>query len=220
MLQQGPPTGWHKNYSKAKPTVYHAIFKIGGPVALMNSLFAFINMSLGRLASLYGGHIGVLTLTTGGQLEGLSWNTAQGFSALSAFPFPKTLGLANYTEPTLPSAIPCSSPLQWVPSLCYSTTLVASGYSLLLYPMCSPTPQVHSTSHTSGGTAIQYARNYLPRVSSTEYAKASYPPHQYNDNCRIPLAFSVPLYKDITILWWIMASGTSVLKASPPSSAT
>ncbi|MDO4695562.1 MATE family efflux transporter [Porphyromonas sp.] len=64
----------------------YKIFKIGIPVALFNSLFAFINMYLGRLASLAGGHIGVLTLTTGGQLEAISWNTAQGFStALSAF---------------------------------------------------------------------------------------------------------------------------------------
>lgn len=64
----------------------YKIFKIGVPVALFNSLFAFINMYLGRLASLAGGHIGVLTLTTGGQLEAISWNTAQGFStALSAF---------------------------------------------------------------------------------------------------------------------------------------
>ncbi len=68
-----------------KRTVRH-ILSIGTPVALMNSLFAFINMNLGRIASLYGGYIGVMTLTTGGQLEGLCWNTAQGFStALSAF---------------------------------------------------------------------------------------------------------------------------------------
>lgn len=62
------------------------IFKIGAPVAVVNALFAFINMSLGRIASGIGGHIGVLTLTVGGQLEGLCWNTAQGFStALSTF---------------------------------------------------------------------------------------------------------------------------------------
>lgn len=38
-------------------------------VAVMNSLFAFINMSLGQSASLYGGHLGVMSLTTGGQLR-------------------------------------------------------------------------------------------------------------------------------------------------------
>lgn len=62
------------------------ILKLGTPVAIMNSLFALINMILGRSASTYGGHIGVMTLTTGGQLEGICWNTAQGFStALSSF---------------------------------------------------------------------------------------------------------------------------------------
>jgi Na+-driven multidrug efflux pump len=41
---------------------------------------------MGRTASLHGGHIGLMTLTVGGQVEAISWNTAQGFStALSAF---------------------------------------------------------------------------------------------------------------------------------------
>lgn len=73
-------------FSKLSWDTCYTIFKIGVPVALFNSLFAFINMYLGRLASLAGGHIGVLTLTTGGQLEAISWNTAQGFAtALSTF---------------------------------------------------------------------------------------------------------------------------------------
>lgn len=63
-----------------------SILHIGVPVALLNCLFAFINMFMGRMASDTNGHIGVLTLTTGGQLEGITWSTAQGFStALSAF---------------------------------------------------------------------------------------------------------------------------------------
>jgi putative MATE family efflux protein len=62
------------------------IFHLGLPVALLNVLFAFINLCMGRTASLHGGHIGLMTLTTGGQIEALSWNTSQGFStALSAF---------------------------------------------------------------------------------------------------------------------------------------
>jgi putative MATE family efflux protein len=62
------------------------IFRLGLPVALLNVLFAFINLCMGRTASLHGGHIGLMTLTTGGQIEALSWNTSQGFStALSAF---------------------------------------------------------------------------------------------------------------------------------------
>lgn len=54
------------------------IFKIGAPVALLNTFFAIITIFLGRFASLYGGHIAVATLTTGGQIEALTWNTSQG----------------------------------------------------------------------------------------------------------------------------------------------
>lgn len=62
------------------------IFKIGTPAAALNSLFAFVNMYMGRMASAANGHIGILTLTTGGQLEAISWGTAQGFStALGTF---------------------------------------------------------------------------------------------------------------------------------------
>ena len=40
----------------------------------------------GRTACTYGGHIGLMTLTAGGQMEAIAWNTSQGFStALSAF---------------------------------------------------------------------------------------------------------------------------------------
>ena len=62
------------------------ILKIGGPVSVMNALFSLISLILGRFASLHGGHIGVTALSIGGQLEGVSFNTAQGFStALGAF---------------------------------------------------------------------------------------------------------------------------------------
>jgi putative MATE family efflux protein len=62
------------------------IFRLGLPVALLNALFALINFFMGRTASLRGGHIGLMTLTAGGQIEALAWNTAQGFStALGAF---------------------------------------------------------------------------------------------------------------------------------------
>lgn len=41
---------------------------------------------MGRTASTQRGHIGLTTLTTGGQLEAIAWNTSQGFStALSTF---------------------------------------------------------------------------------------------------------------------------------------
>ena len=55
-------------------------------MAILNTLFAVVNMFMCRLASEHGGHIGLVTLTTGGQIEAITWNTSQGFStALGAF---------------------------------------------------------------------------------------------------------------------------------------
>lgn len=69
----------HKLYLKR-------VFSLGVPVSLMNSFHAIINMNLARVASIYGGHIGLMSQTTGGQIEGVTWTTSQGFStALSAF---------------------------------------------------------------------------------------------------------------------------------------
>lgn len=62
------------------------ILFLGTPVTVMNGIYAIINMSLARIASTFGGHLGLMTQTTGGQIEGVNWNTSQGFStALSAF---------------------------------------------------------------------------------------------------------------------------------------
>ncbi len=62
------------------------IIKLGFPVAVMSTLFAILNMTLARIASVFGGHIGLMSQTTGGQIEGVTWNTSQGFStALGAF---------------------------------------------------------------------------------------------------------------------------------------
>ena len=62
------------------------IYQLGLPVALLNSFFAIINLLMGRTATTYGGHIGLMALTAGGQIEAIAWNTSQGFStALSAF---------------------------------------------------------------------------------------------------------------------------------------
>ncbi|MDO4706904.1 MAG: MATE family efflux transporter [Porphyromonadaceae bacterium] len=56
------------------------IVQVGAPVATLNVLFALISVYMGRLASSVGGHIGVAALTTGGQLEALTWNTSQGIT--------------------------------------------------------------------------------------------------------------------------------------------
>jgi putative MATE family efflux protein len=62
------------------------VLYLGFPAAVMNLFFASINTYLARTASVYGGHLGITTQTTGSQIEGITWNTTQGFStALSAF---------------------------------------------------------------------------------------------------------------------------------------
>lgn len=73
-------------FGKLKKLYTLRIIKIGLPVATLNALFAFVNMFLGRTASTVGGHLGLMAMTTGGQIEAITWNTSQGFStALSAF---------------------------------------------------------------------------------------------------------------------------------------
>ena len=62
------------------------VLRLGFPVAMMTLFFASINTYLARIASIYGGHLGITTQTTGGQIEAVTWSTSQGFStALSAF---------------------------------------------------------------------------------------------------------------------------------------
>ena len=62
------------------------IMKLGLPVTAMHIHFAFINMNLARTASIYGGYLGLMSQTTGGQIEGITWNTSGGFStALGSF---------------------------------------------------------------------------------------------------------------------------------------
>lgn len=69
-----------------KSSYCRKIIHLGLPVALLNCFFAVINLLMGRTASTYGGHYGLMALTAGGQIEAIAWNTSQGFStALSAF---------------------------------------------------------------------------------------------------------------------------------------
>lgn len=83
---KNPILGGFAFFTQLKKKYTKRILKLGSPVALFNLLFAFVNLFLSRLASEYGGHIGVMTLTTGALIEGITWNTAQGFStALGTF---------------------------------------------------------------------------------------------------------------------------------------
>jgi putative MATE family efflux protein len=73
-------------FIKPRKVFLKRVFYLGTPISIMNSLYAFINMNLARVASIYGGHLGLMSQTTGGQIEGVNWNTSQGFStALSAY---------------------------------------------------------------------------------------------------------------------------------------
>lgn len=62
------------------------IFKLGTPIAAMSCLMAAISLYVARIASFYGGHLGVMSQTTGSQIEGITWNTTNGVStALGTF---------------------------------------------------------------------------------------------------------------------------------------
>jgi len=73
-------------FTRPRPDYVFKILKLGLPVAAMNVFFAIINMNLVRIASIHGGHLGITSQTTGGQIEGITWNTSQGFAtALGSF---------------------------------------------------------------------------------------------------------------------------------------
>lgn len=81
-----PLFGGFPIFTKLKADFTGRIFQLGLPVALLNAFFAVINLFMGRTASIAGGHIGLMTMTAGGQIEAIAWNTSQGFSsALSSF---------------------------------------------------------------------------------------------------------------------------------------
>lgn len=86
MKHRNPILGGFTLFTKLKSKYTKRVIRLGLPAATLNTLFAFVNMFLCRLASEQGGHIGLMTLTTGGQIEAITWNTSQGFSSsLSAF---------------------------------------------------------------------------------------------------------------------------------------
>lgn len=64
---------------------YQDIFRIGFPTAIQGTLYCFISMVLTRMVSAFGA-AAIATQRVGGQIESVSWNTADGFaSALNAF---------------------------------------------------------------------------------------------------------------------------------------
>lgn len=64
---------------------YTSVFKIGWPTALQGSIYCMISMVLTRMVAAFGPGA-VATQRVGGQIESVSWNTADGFAAaLNAF---------------------------------------------------------------------------------------------------------------------------------------
>ena len=76
----------HLNLLSVFPKEYYKhIFRIGFPTAIQGSIYCFISMILTRMVSGYGA-AAIATQRVGGQIESVSWNTADGFaSALNAF---------------------------------------------------------------------------------------------------------------------------------------
>lgn len=61
------------------------VFSLGGPIALQSTLYCGISMVLTRLVTSFGDGA-IAAQRVGGQIESLSWNTADGFSsAINAF---------------------------------------------------------------------------------------------------------------------------------------
>lgn len=64
---------------------FKEVGKIGGPTALQGSIYCIISMVITRMVAVFGPGA-VATQRVGGQIEALSWNTADGFAAaLNAF---------------------------------------------------------------------------------------------------------------------------------------
>ncbi len=59
---------------------YQSVCRIGGPTALQGTLYCMISMVLTRMVSAFGPGA-VATQRVGGQIESISWNTADGFAA-------------------------------------------------------------------------------------------------------------------------------------------
>lgn len=72
-------------FSMRERKYYRGICKIGIPTALQGTIYCMISMVLTRLCASFGS-AAVATQRMGGQIESVSWNTADGFgAALNAF---------------------------------------------------------------------------------------------------------------------------------------
>lgn len=192
------------------------IITIGLPAASLNVLFAIVAIYMGRLASTAGGHIGIAVLTTGGQLEALTWNTAQGATtALS------TIVAQNYAAGLFPR-------LWRAYRLALGFTLTVGVLGMLyfifggegLFALIVPDPATYQAGGvymrisgysqilmmaeiTTQGLFYGMGRSYLPAVISI-----------VGNGLRIPMALGfIALGWGIEGVWWAI-SLSSILKGA------
>ena len=189
------------------------IFKLGAPNAAMNCLFAAINFYMARVASIYGGHLGVMSQTTGGQIEGITWNTSLGFStALGTFvaqnytahKIERTVRAYRYALLTLLSlGIVITSSFLFAGKEIFSifvveeTARIAGGEYLFIMAFCQLFMMLEITTM---GIWNGYGRTLPPAFVSITFNIA-----------RIPLALSLAPIYGITGVWIALAA-SSVLK--------
>lgn len=190
------------------------IFKLGLPVALLNTLFAFVNMYLCRLASEQGGHIGLMTLTTGGQIEAITWNTSQGFStALGAFV------AQNYAAGKMYRVLKAYRTTLWMTSV-FGTlcTLLFIYWGNEVFSVFVP----ETAAYTAGGIYMRiagYSQLFMMLEITTQglfYGTGrTIPPAVISISCnylRIPLAIALTSAGwGVEGIWWAI-SLTSILK--------
>lgn len=72
-------------FSRCDAFYYKAVCRIGGPTAIQGTVYCMISMVLTRMTAIFG-PAAIATQRVGGQIEAISWNTADGFgAALNAF---------------------------------------------------------------------------------------------------------------------------------------
>ena len=201
-------------FTKLESRFVKRIFKLGLPVAILNTLFSIINLFMARTASLYGGHIGLMTLTAGGQLEAIAWNTSQGFStALSAFV------AQNYAAGKNDRVLGAyATTLKMTAVFGTFCTLLFVFWGSELFSLIVPDPQAYK----AGGVFLRidgYSMSFMMLEITTQglfYGTGrTIPPAVISigfNTLRIPLAMLLAsIGMEITGVWWAI-SLTSIAK--------
>lgn len=189
------------------------ILKLGLPVAFMNVFFAFINMNLARTASIFGGYLGITSQSTGGQIEGISWNTSTGFAtALGSFV------AQNYAAGRMDRAVKAfrySAMLMTVFGLCITVLFMLFGKEI--FSLFIPEPAAYE----AGGEylfIVGFSQLFMMIELSSQgmfngIGKTT-PPAIVSilfNTLRIPLALFLANRIGITGVWWAIAV-SSILK--------